>query len=310
MISNQVLQSTIDSLKGITRVDIAIADIDGKILATTFSDDQYTETMVSSFADSQADSQAAGGYQFFKIFDEHQLEYVLIAKGDTDDVYMVGKLAAFQIQTLLVAYKEKFDKDNFIKNLLLDNLLLVDIYNRAKKLHIDVGVKRVVYIVETDKGSDSGALEALKTLFAARTKDFVTAVDEKNVIIVRELKAGEGYEDIQKNADAMLDMLETEAMIQARISFGTVIDEIKEVSKSYKEAKMALEVGKIFYPGRTIIAYNSHFRFYLGWLNRARHHKQTKQLNYKKQQQYGKENHWRFMPGTGTYLMQRQQRES
>ena len=213
--------------------------------------------MVSSFADSQADSQAAGGYQFFKIFDEHQLEYVLIAKGDTDDVYMVGKLAAFQIQTLLVAYKEKFDKDNFIKNLLLDNLLLVDIYNRAKKLHIDVGVKRVVYIVETDKGSDSGALEALKTLFAARTKDFVTAVDEKNVIIVRELKAGEGYEDIQKNADAMLDMLETEAMIQARISFGTVIDEIKEVSKSYKEAKMALEVGKIFYPGRTIIAYNS-----------------------------------------------------
>jgi carbohydrate diacid regulator len=257
MISNQVLQSTIDSLKGITRVDIAIADIDGKILATTFSDDQYTETMVSSFADSQADSQAAGGYQFFKIFDEHQLEYVLIAKGDTDDVYMVGKLAAFQIQTLLVAYKEKFDKDNFIKNLLLDNLLLVDIYNRAKKLHIDVGVKRVVYIVETDKCSDSGALESLKTLFAARTKDFVTAVDEKNVIIVRELKAGEGYEDIQKNADAMLDMLETEAMIQARISFGTVIDEIKEVSKSYKEAKMALEVGKIFYPGRTIIAYNS-----------------------------------------------------
>ena len=149
MISNQVLQSTIDSLKSITRVDIAIADIDGKVLASTFTDNQYTESMVSSFAESQADSQAVGGYQFFKIFDEHQLEYVLIAMGDSDDVYMVGKLAAFQIQTLLVAYKEKFDKDNFIKNLLLDNLLLVDIYNRAKKLHIDVSVKRVVYIIET-----------------------------------------------------------------------------------------------------------------------------------------------------------------
>ena len=68
-----------------------------------------------------------------------------------DDVYMVGKLAAFQIQNLLVAYKERFDKDNFIKNLLLDNLLLVDIYNRAKKLHIDTDVKRVVYIIETHK---------------------------------------------------------------------------------------------------------------------------------------------------------------
>ena len=257
MISNQVLQSTIDSLKNITRVDIAIADIDGKVLASTFTDNQYTESMVSSFAESQADSQAVGGYQFFKIFDEHQLEYVLIAMGDSDDVYMVGKLAAFQIQTLLVAYKEKFDKDNFIKNLLLDNLLLVDIYNRAKKLHIDVSVKRVVYIIETKKStSDSGALEALKTLFAAKTHDFVTAVDEKNVIVVKEVKPTETTDELHHVAETILDMLETEAMIDARVSYGTVVNEIKDVSKSYKEAKMALEVGKIFYAERTIIAYN------------------------------------------------------
>ena len=83
----------------------------------------------------------------FKVFDDHQLEYILLANGDSDDVYMVGKIASFQIQNLLVAYKERFDKDNFIKNLLLDNLLLVDIYNRAKKLHIDTEVRRVVFIV-------------------------------------------------------------------------------------------------------------------------------------------------------------------
>ena len=67
---------------------------------------------------------------------------------------MVGKIAAFQIQNLLVAYKERFDKDNFIKNLLLDNLLLVDIYNRAKKLHIDTEVKRDIFIVETSRERD------------------------------------------------------------------------------------------------------------------------------------------------------------
>lgn len=257
MISNQVLQGTIDSLKGITRVDIAIADIDGKVLASTLAEEQEIGDMVVSFANSQADSQAAGGFQFFKIFDEHQLEYVLIARGDTDDVYMVGKLAAFQIQTLLVAYKEKFDKDNFIKNLLLDNLLLVDIYNRAKKLHIDIGVRRAVFIVETKNGADSGALEALKTLFAVKTKDFVTAVDEKNVIIVKELKPTESYEDLMRVAETVLDMMNTEAMIQAKVSFGTIVNEIKEVSRSYKEAKMALEVGKIFYVDKDIIAYNS-----------------------------------------------------
>lgn len=257
MISNQVLQSTIDSLKGITRADFTISDVDGKVLATTFAEEMDISAMVTSFANSQADSQAAGGFQFFKIFDEHQLEYVLTTKGDSDDVYMVGKLAAFQIQTLLVAYKEKFDKDNFIKNLLLDNLLLVDIYNRAKKLHIEPGAKRVVYIVETKNGADSGALDAVKTLFAAKTKDFVTAVDEKNVIIVREVKPTETYDDLEHVAETVLDMLNTEAMIQAKISFGSIVSEIKDVSRSYKEAKTALEVGKIFYIEKDIVGYTN-----------------------------------------------------
>ena len=85
------------------------------------------------------------GFQYFKVYDEHQLEYVLIAGGGSEDIYMIGKLAAFQIENLLIAYKERFDKDNFIKNLLLDNLLFVDIYNRAKKLHIEVNARRVVF---------------------------------------------------------------------------------------------------------------------------------------------------------------------
>ena len=136
MISNQILQSNIEGLKEITRIDLCVCDVEGKVLASTFEHAEEYESSILAFVDSPADSQVIQGYQFFKVFDEHQLEYILLAKGGSDDVYMVGKLAAFQIQNLLVAYKERFDKDNFIKNLLLDNLLLVDIYNRAKKLHI------------------------------------------------------------------------------------------------------------------------------------------------------------------------------
>ena len=257
MISNQVLQSTIDSIKGIARLDVAIADIDGKVLATTFLEDKELSNMVVSFAESQADSQAAGGYQFFKIFDEHQLEFVLIAHGDSDDVYMVGKLAALQIQTLLVAYREKFDKDNFVKNLLLDNLLLVDIYNRAKKLHIEVGVRRVVFLIESNETIDVQAQDALKEFFSSESNDFVTAVDEKNIIVVKELQAEDGYEEVQKIAASMLDMLSSEVMLSTRVAYGTIVNEIKEVSRSYKEAKMALEVGKIFFVDRKIVAYNA-----------------------------------------------------
>ena len=257
MISNQVLQTTIDGLKNITRIDICVMDTEGKALATTINNVEEYEDAVMAFVESPADSQVLQGYQFFKVFDDHQLEYVILAKGDSDDVYMVGKLAAFQIQNLLVAYKERYDKDNFIKNLLLDNLLLVDIYNRAKKLHIDTSVNRVVFLIETKNEKDSNALETVKGLFAGKTRDFITQVDEKNIILVKELQENEGYEDMDKTANVILDMLNTEAMISVHVSYGTIVNEIKDVSRSYKEAKMALDVGKIFYSDQNVIAYSS-----------------------------------------------------
>ena len=116
MISNQILQNTIEGLKGISKVDFCVLDTEGKELAATGEVDKNCSDAV-------------------------------LANGDSEGEYMLGKIAAFQIQSLLVAYKERFDKDNFIKNLLLDNLLLVDIYNRAKKLHIDTEVKRVIFII-------------------------------------------------------------------------------------------------------------------------------------------------------------------
>ena len=257
MISNQILQTNIEGLKAITRIDLCICDTEGKVLASTFTDAEEYESSILAFVDSPADSQVIQGYQFFKVFDDHQLEYILLARGGSDDVYMVGKLAAFQIQNLLVAYKERFDKDNFIKNLLLDNLLLVDIYNRAKKLHIESNVKRVVFIIETKHEKDINALETVRSLFATRTKDFITAVDEKNIILVKEVKPGETYDDLSKTANMILDILNTEAMTKVNVAYGTIVSEIKDVSRSYKEAKMALDVGKIFYSTKNVIAYNN-----------------------------------------------------
>ena len=257
MISNQILQNTIEGLKSITRVDLCISDTEGKILASTIPEAETYEQSVLAFVESPADSQVIGGYQFFKVFDDHQLEYVLLAKGGSDDVYMIGKIATFQIQNLLVAYKERFDKDNFIKNLLLDNLLLVDIYNRAKKLHIDTSVRRVVFIIETKNEKDTNALETVRSLFSVKTKDFITAVDEKNIILVKELKPNEEYEDLEKTAQTIIDMLGAEAMTKAHVAYGTIINEIKEVSRSYKEAKMALDVGKIFYSNKNEVAYSN-----------------------------------------------------
>ena len=258
MISNQIVQNTIEGLKGISRIDFCVLDTEGKALATTFEDTWNYESAVLSFVESPADSQVIQGCQFFKIFDEQQLEYVLLAGGESEDVYMLGKIAAFQVQSLLVAYKERFDKDNFIKNLLLDNLLLVDIYNRAKKLHIDTEAKRVIFIIETSHEKDSVALDNVRNLLGGKSRDFVTAVDEKNIIVVKELADKAGSRELEKMAKEMMEILRAESEDdKIHIAYGTVVNDIKEVSKSYKEAKLALDVGKIFFDEKDIVAYST-----------------------------------------------------
>ena len=258
MISNQILQDTIEGIKGITRIDLCVMDTEGKALASTLRETEEYEKSVRAFVDSPAESQMLSGYQFFKVFDDNQLEYVIIAKGEADDVYMIGKIAAFQVQNLLVAYKERFDKDNFIKNLLLDNLLLVDIYNRAKKLHIDTEVKRVIFIIETSHEKDSAALDNVRNLLGGKSKDFVTAVDEKNIIVVKELGEKDDNKELDRMAREMLSILKEDGVDDPiHIAYGTVVNDIKEVSKSYKEAKMALDVGKIFFDEKDVVAYST-----------------------------------------------------
>ena len=257
MISNQILQSTIDGLKSITRIDLCIMDTEGKMIATTYSESGEYGASVRAFVESPADSQVIQGCQFFKIYDEYHLEYVLLVYGGSEDAYTIGKLAAFQIQSLLVAYKERFDKDNFVKNLLLDNLLLVDIYNRAKKLRIDTDVRRAIFVIEILSEKDMNMLERVRTLLNGDDNEFITAVDEKNIIVVRRMVSGEGYTEAEKTARDMLDVLKTEGVEEVHVAYGTIVHDIKEVSKSYKEAKLALDVGKIFFSEKDVIAYNT-----------------------------------------------------
>lgn len=257
MISNQIVQNTIDGIKEISGRDLTVFDPDACVVASTLSVKDFDRDSIGTFVESGDDTLSLNDCFYYKIYDDQHLAFILVAQGADEASITNAKLTAFQLQNLIVAYKERFDKENFIKNLLLDNLLLVDIYNRAKKLHMDSEAKRVAFIIETSIEKDVAALETVRTLFAnSKGKDFITAVDEKNIIVVRELRPSEGYEDLEKVARIILDMLNTEAMSKVHIAFGSVVSELKDVSRSYKEAKMALDIGKIFYSERYIFGYS------------------------------------------------------
>ena len=257
MISSQIIQTSIDELRAITKVDLCVYDLNGSAVASTISQVELSAPMISGFANSPADSQVIGIHHLLKIMDEGELLYVLVARGTNDDVYMVGKIAVCQIQNLAVAYKERFDRNNFFQNLLLDNLLLVDIYNRAKKLHVEVAVPRVVFLVETGLEKDGIVTEVLKGMFSSQAGDYITAVDESSVILIKAVEPGVAHESLLGIAETIVAMVNAEAMMNVKVAFGTVVQELKDVSKSYKEAKMALDVGKIFYAEKNVAAYST-----------------------------------------------------
>lgn len=255
MLTNQTLQNCLDELKEITKVELALYDIEGIRIAITSEEALVQADALSCFAQSAADSQVIGKCHLLKVEDEGKDSYILAAYGEEENVYLIARIAVSQIRGLLTAYKERYDRNNYFQNLILDNLLLVDIYNRAKRLHINVEVRRVVYLIETKMDKETGVMELMRSLFSQQNGDYVIAVDERGVILIKALQKGEDEKEIEQIAQTIVDMLNTEAMLKARVAYGTVVSELKEVSKSYKEAKMAMDVGKIFDVARKVISY-------------------------------------------------------
>ena len=143
-----------------------------------------------------------------------------------------------------------------MQNLLLGSYSEVDAFNRAKKLHITTTVRRAVFLVETKQSKDENALATIRNIFAAKTRDFITAIDDSGIIILRELQPSEDYSDLDDIAHMLVDMLNTEAMTSAWVSYSNIADDLKQLPDAYKEARTALEVGKIFYTGKNVFGYN------------------------------------------------------
>ncbi len=255
MITNQVIERCLGELSQLTKVAFAVYEVSGERVMATDPSVQLSENVLSSFVQSPADSQIIGDCHLLKVLDDGDVSYVLVAKGSGAETYTLGRVAVSELQNLIVAYKEKLDKNVFFQNLLLDNLLLVDIYNQAKKLHIVEEAQRCVYILEMRTDMIEEGAEMLRGLYSSHFGDYVTSVDAGTLILVKSLSSDNITEEMGKVASTIADMMNTEAMVDVRVAYGTAVGNLKDVSLSYKEAKMALEVGRIFYEEKKTVSY-------------------------------------------------------
>ena len=234
MITRQIIRRSIEELSAITGVKLAVYDINNEPVAHTGEDwdpPQEGRTPVE---------------------DDEQVRFMIAAEGSGSE--QVSKIAAAELRELMAAYRDKPDAGSFFQNLLQDNLLLVDIYQRARKLHIEDKVRRVVYLIDADAAA---ATEYLSGMFTSKSGDYVTTVDERSIVVIKALEPSDDRDSLEDIASSIVGLLNTEAMVKARVAYGTPAAELRELSRSYKEALLALDVGRIFYEEKPVVAYSS-----------------------------------------------------
>lgn len=197
------------------------------------------------------------GYTF-KPFGSHpHCEYILFVEGTDDQAAKYAGLLAISLSSIKQYYDEKYDRGNFVKNIILDNILPGDIYLKARELRFNNDVNRVVLLIRIVAHADISAYDIIQNLFPDKSKDFVININETDIALVKEIRSGIDTQDIEKLARSIVDTLGGEFYTQASVGIGTVVEGIKDLARSFKEAQVALEVGKVFDTEKTIVSYEN-----------------------------------------------------
>jgi len=203
------------------------------------------------------DSIVKNGYTFKSFGSRPKAEYAVFVEGNDDLAAKYVSLLAVSLGAIKQYYDEKYDRGNFIKNVILDNILPGDIYLKARELHFNNDVERVVLLIRITSRSDINTYDVVQNLFPDKSKDFVVNINENDIALIKEIKPNIESKDLEKLARSISDTLSSEFYTHSIVGIGTTVEGIKDLARSFKEAQVALEVGKVFDTEKAIIGYDN-----------------------------------------------------
>ncbi len=256
--SNRLFQGVVHQMQGAIERTIGIIDDTLTIIACsdlTRIGTPVPDIAAESFA--APDAFTLNGYTYKPFGSQPRCEYLLFVEGDDQEAARYAALLAVSMTSIKQYYDEKYDRGNFVKNVILDNILSGDIYLKARELRFNSDVDRVVLLIRVASHSDVSAFDVVQNLFPDKAKDFVINLNETDIALVKEIRSGIDSRDLEKLACSIVDTLSSEFYTQVSVGIGTVVSSLKELAGSFKEAQMALEVGKVFDTERTIVSYDN-----------------------------------------------------
>ncbi len=195
------------------------------------------------------------GYSFVAFGMRNMLDYVVYVEGEDIERQKFASMLSVSLSNLQIHCGDKYDKTNYLKNVLLGNVLPGDVFLRSGELQIDAEVSRVVYIVQLQEASDIPVQHLLQNMFPEQ--DFVIGIDNASVVVIKSLPSGYNRETMTKIAKSIVETINSELMVQVYVGMGTPTETINDIARSYSEAQIALEIGRVFEGDKYILSYDA-----------------------------------------------------
>lgn len=256
--SNRLFQGVIHQMRDTVNRVIGVIDDAGTIVACSeLSKIGTTNEFVTLDMSDSFDSFVRDGYSYKPFSSHSKPEYAVFVEGTDDIASKFAQLISISLISIKQYYDEKYDKNNFIKNIVLDNILPGDIYVKARELHFNSDVTRVALLIRIISTNEVSAYDVIQNLFPDKQKDYVFNINENDIVLIKETKAGIESKDLEKLAGSIVDTLSSEFYTKAAVGIGTTVVGIKDLARSFKEAQIALEVGKVFDTDENIVCYDN-----------------------------------------------------
>ena len=198
------------------------------------------------------------GYTYKSFGMRTSSDYIVFVEGDDDLAEKYISLLSIALSNIKQFYDEKYDRGNFVKNVILDNILPGDIHLKAKKLRFNLEATRVVLLLRlVNNKTEVPVFDVIQNFFPDKNKDFIVNVNEQDIAIVKEISNGIDSKNLEKLARSIVDTLNSDYYTNSIVGIGTTVEGIKDLAKSFKEAQVALEVGKVFDSEKSIIGYDN-----------------------------------------------------
>ena len=258
--SSRIFQNIVEQLCEASQAVIGVIDADGTVIScgdATYIGERFSNA-ANTIASMPEGLVMSEGKTFMPLKGWNPTYgFSAFILGDDDAAASLCRMAQVSLNSTKNYYEEKHDKGTFVKNIITDNILPGDIYIRAKELHFQTEVPRAVFLVRQRGRADVAVVELLQNMYAEQQQDFVINVNETDIAIVRQVANDTTGEELTKMAKVIEDRLKTELFARTTIGIGTVSEHLRELADSYKEAQVAIEVGKVFDTEKTVINYES-----------------------------------------------------